>query len=310
MDDQNKSVSADQPIASTSPNNPQPVAQQSELRLHPSESFLQEMQTSSPSAPVPPPADQSQVQNSLPQPPKPQSGKNSPNLTERYNITSIYPDAPTEHNNKATDTIAEPFMDRESPSAITFANGFDIGATIFWFQVIAGILLYLATLALTFFLLDHTHSLVIDRIASLIVFATGLLVAIYIPYSVIKSNNIVKPIWLTAFGVPLGAILDLILFFVFETLFYHLLLERVSFVSLHPSVTSAVIGIALLVASYYVMKLTYGITFRVYQRINNADKFRVISIAMIAIIIVGGIVSHFFNIFGLGSLFLVLTPLG
>ncbi len=315
MDPQNQEQPSSAPKNINSPD-PQvpPTIQNNQLSLNhsrvlkPSDTFVKEMQSvasTSPSTPVQPPVTPpiQPVQQS-PQVPNPQapSPQNIPgNAPYNYNPNSIYPEAKTNLetidlrndvnlNNSADQNNREPIAgknivdtDSNSPTSLSFKNGYRIGTSIFFMQLIAGIvvyILYILASAITQAYHGGTTSLIIN----LAIETVSLAIMFYTAYWVINSNNVPWPFWLTVFGSTVETVIGF-----FSSVLYFLLVYQIISSGVISKITTSqklnllitifVFGI-LIAGEFYLIKISYGAAFSVFGKLRDVTKIKVLCVTL------------------------------
>jgi hypothetical protein len=221
------------------------------------------------------------------------------------NISSIYPEA-TRGINAATNQVPGPVDNANADvQANTFSEGYAIGGTIFWYQVLAGIVFGLLFYGLTLSVLKTT-STSIAAIIGLFHYVIEYLLLLYIPYSVLKSNASKEPFWLSLFGVASQTTIVTLLFGFLDILIIRTVIDHgvtSSITNTNKSGLAAgviIVYICFIVASYFLTKLSWGIAFSLFSKITNKIVTKAIGIAVIAII-VGGVGYHYLTLIGKNS---------
>lgn len=182
----------------------------------------------------------------------------------------------------------------ENPAAtLTFAKGYEIGSSIFWKVFLYG---FVAGLVLTGveYAAIKLGGLAAFFIIVLTALATILFIGIYVPYSVLKSNNVIWPFWLAIFGLSVeGAIFGLAYVVVFELLFKLIFHAGSASLFTHfAGVALPILYIVMIVGSfavgYFSTKFAFGIAMMVFGKIKNRTAVMLLSIGALVAVIIGG----------------------
>ncbi len=291
-------------------NNQEPVSQPAE---QPSSGFgggmkvIQPLSTSpQPESTAPPVPDQPALatpqeptQTTVPTPPKPTVTSANPQPAQP-NPSAIYPDVTrgVGANTYPTPTSAD--NTKDIPVTASFSEGYSLGGTIFWYQLVAVIVFGLIFYGLTASVLKTT-SISLAAIVGLLHYVIEYLVLIYVSYSVLMSNAVEEPFWLTLFGaasqsVIVAAAFELVDLLIVRTVINHGVLSSLTHISGSSLAAKGIIVyIGFLIASYFLTKLSWGVAFNVFGRITNKVVVKAIGIGVIAVI-VGGIGYHYLTL--------------
>jgi hypothetical protein len=247
----------------------------------------QQGQTVNPAAPQP--------TNATPEPQQPPASPSSiyPDATQGVSATRYQ--MPSLADNK-----------KETSETTTFSEGYSLGGTIFWYQLIAGIVFGLIFYGLTLSVLKTT-STTLAEIVGLLHYVIEYLVLIYVPYSVLKSNAIEEPFWLTLFGVAaqsviVAAAFELVDLIIVKSIINHGVSTSLTHIGGSGlAATAIIVYIGFLVASYFLTKLSWGVAFNVFGKIANKVVVKAIGIGVIAVI-VGSIGYHYLTLSSKNSL--------
>jgi len=216
------------------------------------------------------------------------------------NSSSIYPEA-TQGVSATSYQTPNPTNDKKDTSeATTFSDGYSIGGTIFWYQLIAGIVFGLIFYGLTVSVLKTTSTSLIS-IVGLLHYVIEYLVLIYVPYSVLKSNAVEEPFWLTLFGVAaqsviVAAAFELVDLIIVKSIINHGVSSSLTHIGGSGlAATAIIVYIGFLIASYFLTKLSWGVAFSLFGKITNKVVVKAVGVAVIAII-VGGIAYHYLTL--------------
>jgi hypothetical protein len=180
----------------------------------------------------------------------------------------------------------------EKYELLGYDSGSAVGASIFWQQFLAGIVLSLLLYGIARSGLLDSHIglfggiLLGYRLFEIVVLA-------YIPYAILKAKNVADPVWLTLFGAAMQLSFVGILFLITDQLILHTLLSRVLTASIaHGSsggylALAGIINIATFVASYFLTKRAWGYAFVWFDKMKNKIGVRVIAVAIIALLVAG-----------------------
>jgi hypothetical protein len=218
----------------------------------------------------------------------------------RPDTNSIYPEA-TKGVSANSHSIPSPdYNKKDTVNSYNFSNGYSIGGSIFWLQLIAGIVLGLILFGIDASVLK-TATISVIAIVSLLYYLVEFFVVAYIPYNTLKSNNIEEPIWLTVFGVATQAVIIGVLFELVDILIIHAITSHAAAsAAVHIGGTGLVGGaivvyIVFLIACYFLTKLSWGIAFSVFGKITNKAVIKAVGLCIIAVI-VGGIAYHYLTL--------------
>ena len=218
----------------------------------------------------------------------------------RANPNSIYPEATQGMSATSYQTPSPADNKKDTNESYNFNNGYSIGGSIFWSQLIAGIVLGLILFGIDSSVLK-TATLSVIGIVSLLYYLVEFFVVAYIPYNTLKSSNIEEPLWLTTFGVAVQSIIIATLFELVISLIIRSVINHGVPSSLAHIGGAGLGGIAIVVyigffiASYFLTKLSWGIAFSLFGKIKNKTIVKAIGIGVIAII-VGGIAYHYLTL--------------
>jgi len=151
-----------------------------------------------------------------------------------------------------------------------YDNGFIVGGTIFWQQLIVGI--FVGAIGAVVFKL-HTSQLVYAGLS-----VAGLLAALYVSYRVLKSEHIKDPIWMSFIGFALQIIISYFVLGIAAKIVIPILA--------HVFVYGVIlVYIAYFVASYYIAKYTWAISFSTFGKMKNRMVVQVLGVALMALIL-------------------------
>jgi len=219
---------------------------------------------------------------------------------QRVNPSSIYPEATQGMTATRYQTSSPTDNKKETNESYSFSNGYSIGGSIFWLQLLAVIVLGLILFGIDYFVLKAATVTVI-AIVSLLYYLVEFFVVAYIPYNTLKSNNIEEPFWLTTFGVATQSIVVATLFeLVISLLIRSVINHGVSSSLAHIGgaglgAIAIIVYIGFFIASYFLTKLSWGVAFNIFAKITNKVAVKAIGIGVIAII-VGGIGYHYLTL--------------
>jgi hypothetical protein len=294
---ENKESSNQENIGSGSPeldsNKDRPTTKNSATgfkTIQPSESFIKEMSGVAVAPKIPEP------NNSSAEPVNPNvhfvsqdstsPAKNNP--PETVNPENVYPTpAPNLLN---PDEVPTNVHNKNWPEGepLDFIRGYKLGSNIFWTELIvsfiAGIVFYLLSLAII-----QAKNTDLDLIFGTIEELAYLFLAIYIPYKIVKEDSVVYPFWTTILGISTSSI-----FIVPSTVFWYYFIlfgtrHAASFTFLRSTnsliIADVSIFILILIASYFICKLSYGLAFFVVGRIKKPNVIRAVSAVSFIIVI-------------------------
>jgi hypothetical protein len=214
--------------------------------------------------------------------------------------SSIYPDVSRGVGANKYPTPSSADTKKDAAATASFSEGYSLGGTIFWYQLIAGIVFGLIFYGLTMSVLKTT-STSLAAIVGLLHYVIEYLVLIYVPYSVLKSNAVEEPFWLTLFGVAsqsviVGAAFGLVDLLIVRTIINHGVSSSLTHIGGSGlAATGIIVYIGFLIASYFLTKLSWGVAFNVFSKITNKAVVKAIGIGVIAVI-VGGIGYHYLTL--------------
>ena len=184
--------------------------------------------------------------------------------------------------------------------SLNFKSGYSMGSAIFWFQLLAGIVLNVIFSGINSSMLRGAS----PSLAALVGFLYHILelaVLFYIPYSVLKAGFVKDPFWLSLFG---GGIEILIIsgFLALLDLFivYVVISHGASFSLTHiggsgQKAIGIVVYIVLLLAVYFLIKLSYGLAFFIASKPGTRVLIRVAGIVVIAMTL-GGVIYRYYEV--------------
>lgn len=197
----------------------------------------------------------------------------------QHNPSSIYPEATRGINgNSAGYPPPAPANEVEdTPETYKFEEGFEIGKTVFIYQLVAGLVIGLLSSHITQTFLH------IPFVLAIIYIAEFLITLVYLTYRVLRSEAIKEPLWITLIGTAAQT-----LFLAMGYALMTLLLKMKGSLGIYE----IVFVIGFLVASYFLTKLAWGVAFSLVGRVKNNVIIKVIGIGLITLFI-GSIVYHF-----------------
>ena len=309
MDDQNKNPEPVQPQNPTPQTTPPPS--QSGTSFGSSMNIIQPLSNDLTTEDATPkvPAQPTQVMQTTPLRPTDTTPIPAVPQTTRPDTSSIYPDAT---KGIGTNNYSTPSPDdnnkKDNSESNIFSAGYSIGGSIFWQQLIAGIVLGLILFGIDASVLKSANISVIATV-SLLYYLVEFFVVAYIPYNTLKSNNVDEPVWLTVFGVATQAVIIGVLFELVDILIIHAITSHAaSSAAIHIGGSGLVGGaiivyIVFLIACYFLTKLSWGLAFSLFGKITNKTIVKTIGVCIIAVI-VGGIAYHYLTLHrnsGVGS---------
>jgi hypothetical protein len=218
------------------------------------------------------------------------------------NSSSIYPEATHGLSANSYQTLSPADSKKDTPEATTFDGGYSIGGSIFWNQLIAGIVFGVIFYGITVSVLKSANTSLIN-IVGLLHYVIEYLILIYIPYRILKSNAEQEPLWLTLFGVATQSVIvatafELVSLVIIKAVLNHGVSSSLSHIgSGGLGALAIVVYIGFFVASYFLTKLSWGIAFSLFGKIKNMMIIKAIGIGVIAVI-VGGIGYHYLTLSG------------
>ena len=259
----------------------QPVPQQAKI-LQPSEAFVQEVQ--------------SKAADTMPESPQgltshaPVFNGQPQTNTPPFNTNNIYPSVGASHQPPVD------MADNNKTKLLSFSDGYSVGGTIFWYQLIATIVFGIIMYGITTSVLK-TRSYSLSILVGLIAYTIQYLILIYIPFSVVRSEAVEEPIWLSLFGVAAQSVIIAATFALVDILVVRTIINHGSsyaFPHIGSSGVAAIgvfVWIGLLIASYFLTRLAWGTAYALYSKLSKVV-VKTIGIIVIAIFI-GGIVRHY-----------------
>lgn len=193
--------------------------------------------------------------------------------------SSIYPEATRGINSNGAGYPPPAPVNEEkvTPETYTFNEGYEIGKTVFIYQLVAGLVIGL----LPTYLLRTFHQTPI--ILAIVYVAEYLMTLLYLPYYVLRSEKVKEPLWITLIGTAVQTII-IAMGYVLMTM----ILKAVGSLGIFE----IFVGIGSLVASYFLTKLSWGIAFSLVGKIKNKVIVKAIGIGLLALF-VGSIAFHF-----------------
>ena len=205
----------------------------------------------------------------------------------RVDVNSIYP---TPGQYRSQQPLDNSTVDNKA-KVFNFKGGYSIGGKIFWSLFIAGIIMYVVITGITMSI-SITHNILLFVIASILLNLFVYPVIIYVIYKVLKSNNIEKPFWLTLFVIAtqsaIGAVIAFIITVAMNALFANYNVTSSSLIgigSIGGVIVGVIIAVGSFIASYFLMKLFWGISFLLYGKIKNKLIIKVICVGFIVIVV-------------------------
>lgn len=230
----------------------------------------------------------------------PAQATNATSAPQKPSTSSIYPDA-TKGVGANNFSIPNPADNAKGTAeATTFDKGYSIGSTIFWYQLIAAIVFGLIFYGLTTSVLK-TSSASLAAIVGLLHYVFEYLVLLYLPYSVLKSNEVEEPFWLTLFGmasqtVIVVAVFELVNLIIVKAIISNGVTSSITHVGGSGlAATAIIVYVGFLIASYFLTKLSWGVAFSLFGKITNKVVVKAVGVGVIAIIL-GGIAYHYLTL--------------
>jgi hypothetical protein len=216
--------------------------------------------------------------------------------------SSVYPD-PTQGFNATNNQVSSPADNKKDTKvAYNFDSGYLIGGSIFWNQLIAGIIFGVIFYGITASVLKTAGTSLIN-IVGLLHYVAEYLVFIYVPYRVLRSNAEDEPLWLTLFGVATQSVIvacafELVSLVIIKAILNHGVSSSISHIgSGGIGALAILVYIGFIIASYFLTKLSWGIAYSLFSKIKNKMIVKAIGIGILAII-VGGIGYHYLTLSG------------
>jgi hypothetical protein len=213
--------------------------------------------------------------------------------THKVNLSAVYPE-PVDNTSLPLSRVPVPTdPDIEVHKSLAFSNGYALGGTIFGMQLIAGIVLSIMLFTVDAVIPKAGSNMLLGSIA-LICSALELVVLTYIPYSILKSNDLIDPLWLTLCGVLaqfviVGVLFELVVEFIFRSLILHSDQSVMAHIGAAGfSMVWIVVFVAFLVAIYFLTKVPWGSAFSVFEKITDKMIIKVVYVAAVAVMF-GGI---------------------
>lgn len=223
-----------------------------------------------------------------------------PTTATPHSPSSVYPDANDTHltpGGAADDK-------KDTSESLNFNNGYSIGGTIFWLQLLLGIVLGLLFWGITSSLLTTVS---FSRLAeiSLVYYLFEFILVMYVPYSTLKSSNIEEPIWITLLGIATQSVIVLSLLEIIDIVIIHIILNRSAsttlFNILHSIGGTGVVTVLIatyvgfFIAAYFITKLSWGIAFSLFGKSSSKAVIKAAGVSVVAII-VAVLVSHYLTL--------------
>jgi hypothetical protein len=220
------------------------------------------------------------------------------NTKPNFDVSSIYPDITKTENLGGPAPIPND-KNEEDLNAATFSEGYSIGTTIFLYQLGAAIILSI----INYGILSSIRTTSATALAFEYVFfyLFEYLVFAYLPYRVLVDNQNEDPLWLTLFGIATQSVIVAIAAAISLGIVIGAILHPGASVSLtrfsanNAVGVSIVIFIAAIVISYFLTKLSWGIAFYLFGKLDILVS-KTIGVAIISIIVIG-IIYHFISIY-------------
>lgn len=243
--------------------------------------------------------------NTITEPPEPLSP-----IKNGYNPASIYPTAVNENElvNRKIDDENKEKEELDESTALVFKNGWRIGSSIFWIELIVGIIAALIFWAINYALI-YSKNLTVIFIFSWLELGTFFYLGIRIPYKQLSIRNIKWPLWITLLALSLQAI-----FYVLYNIFIGYLiieiiergyitssikiLDDLSNIFKHKTYVILICIAAVIIflaIAYLLTKLFYGLAFYISGKINNKRGIQALALGLFLIIILGSIGSKYYG---------------
>jgi hypothetical protein len=191
--------------------------------------------------------------------------------TETFEPRNVYPGPKDSHT-----PPSRPEAKNDQSDVFNFSSGYTVGSGVYWFQLLAVVILGLLLSIVVLPLLKYASGL--TTVWVLLLYYTGSLavIAYVVPYRRLLRDAIDKPLWLTLFGatiqsflISLGYSLVLLLF---ALLFRADLSDGV--LSLFGTVggglyaVAVVVIVAAFVLAYFGTRISWGLAFKFYAKLN------------------------------------------
>ena len=223
------------------------------------------------------------------QPPPPPEKPVTP-TGPRVDVNNIY-SSPDQYRNQR---IQDNSLEENIPDTLDFKRGYSIGGKIFWHLLIAGFIMALVSYGITASISDSHNSLLISSYNYLVWFVY-IIVILYVINRVLRSNDIEGSFWLTLFGIALQSfigvsvgIVAFIIKFAIIALVANSHATQSSLLNAGEAVAATieiVLYVGFILASYFLMKLFWGITFSLFGKIKNKTIVKIIDIAFITLLL-------------------------
>jgi hypothetical protein len=193
-------------------------------------------------------------------------------------VNSIYPEATRGINdNAARYPSLSPTADtQEALTEITFSEGYVVGGTIFFYELIGGLVLEFLSSRV-----DMTFHMPLVLAA---LYVVDYLILLYLPYHVLRSEVTGEALWLSLIGSATQTVV-----FAAASLLIAVILHVVGGLGV---LLGLVAGIGFIVVSYFLTKLSWGIAFSLARKIKSKLVMKVVGIGLVAVFI-GVIAYHF-----------------
>ena len=209
----------------------------------------------------------------------------------RVDVNSIYP-TPGEHHYDNRQPLNDLSIDNK-PEALNFKQGYSIGGKIFWWLLLVGIVMSLVSFSVISFLYGTKN---VSSIATTLSFCYlfELLAIIYTVFRILRSNELGSPFWFTIFGLATEFIVTVAAGIAIAIPTYLLFASKgvSNSVPTHNTFTNNTFGggfyylvifIVFFVFSYFITKLTWGLSFFLLGKIKNKVIVKVIDIIFISL---------------------------
>lgn len=251
--------------------------------IQPSDAFIQEMaaKASEPKPSIPPAVP---VNVATPYPPV---NSNTPAVPVQkpagLDPNSIYPDASNDYHTQLDDKIDANL--KASTGVLNFANGFEVGGSVFWYELLVGIVFYLIN-ELVFYLFK-TRITVLLAVDAVVYILAGI-VTIYVAKSVLDTRDYKPSLWLAILGDIVNGFLVAILFIVVEILLLEMIFKTSIIFMLRLGgagqlIVGILITIGMFILGYFITKLAYGLVFMLAGIVNNQTIVKIIGITALSL---------------------------
>jgi hypothetical protein len=279
MEDPNKQSEPVKPNPTPAQPPQAPVAPRQKI-IQPSKAFLEEIKTNPIStAPNVGKAPEGAKQPVIP----PTQTASLPQNDPTTSANNIYPNVV---DPRVDPSINKPPISDGNLNSLTFENGKSAGISIFFYQIIAGLVVG----AIFYFIFRALESSSGNNsnfkgliIAIYVEYLINIILALYIPYKVVSSTNAPDPFWIALTGSSAIGLIDIVLIYliIYKLVYYDTILRGHS----NDILIAIVLFVVTIVIIYQVYKFVFGYIFKLYGKLHSKKLIKIVGVSILTLIV-------------------------